>query len=388
MGYRFEKLSQLSDQRNRLRKKGNYSKRTQPITVRAWHHSLTKKHSAGSTAAGFANYHVGSLGWPGIGYTFVIEPQNIVNTPNGKRARIVYCHDIDRRTYHVGNSNSFALGICVAGDYRTEQLDQPTLASIADLHSALVADKIGSSDKSHHEFPGYAWKQCCTFDYKKAFKAQSPSDQTNTKPPATVPSTYTIQEGDTFWSIAHKNSATGVTVEGLIKANPGVDPTKLKVGQVINFNTKASKSNNEHKQSQSGASKAKPSGDPYVRNIQQFVNSYGFSIAVDGIAGPQTMRGLVKVLQTELNKQFGRGLKVDGIFGPRTRAALVNVRAGARGNLTRVLQALLYIKGYNPGPFDGIFGGKTESAVRAFQRAKGLTVDGIVGPQTWGALLR
>ncbi|MED4163576.1 peptidoglycan-binding domain-containing protein [Halalkalibacterium halodurans] len=100
------------------------------------------------------------------------------------------------------------------------------------------------------------------------------------------------------------------------------------------------------------------------------------------------MRGLVKVLQTELNKQFGRGLVVDGIFGPRTRAALVNVRAGARGNLTRVLQALLYIRGFNPGPFDGIFGGKTESAVRAFQRANRLTVDGIVGPQTWGALLR
>lgn len=126
------------------------------------------------------------------------------------------------------------------------------------------------------------------------------------------------------------------------------------------------------------------SGDPYVRNIQQFVNSYGFSIAVDGIAGPQTMRGLVKVLQTELNKQFGRGLVVDGIFGPRTRAALVNVRAGARGNLTRVLQALLYIRGFNPGPFDGIFGGKTETAVRSFQRANRLTVDGIVGPQTWG----
>ncbi|MED4124042.1 N-acetylmuramoyl-L-alanine amidase [Halalkalibacterium halodurans] len=126
------------------------------------------------------------------------------------------------------------------------------------------------------------------------------------------------------------------------------------------------------------------SGDQVVRVIQEFINTYGFNIAVDGIAGPQTMRGLVKVLQTELNKQFGRGLVIDGIFGPRTRAALVNVRAGARGNLTRVLQALLYIKGYDVGPFDGIFGGKTETAVRSFQRANRLTVDGIVGPQTWG----
>ncbi|MFE4353072.1 peptidoglycan recognition protein family protein [Peribacillus butanolivorans] len=73
----------------------------------------------GSDAAIFADYHVNTLGWPGVGYTFIIEPKNLINTPNGKRARIVYAHDIDRRTYHVGNSNQFALGICVAGDIDT-----------------------------------------------------------------------------------------------------------------------------------------------------------------------------------------------------------------------------------------------------------------------------
>lgn len=36
---------------------------------------------------------------------------------------------------------------------------------------------------------------------------------------------------------------------------------------------------------------------------------------------------------------------------------------------------------------DGIFGARTELAVRAFQKAKGLAVDGIVGPKTWNALL-
>ncbi|MDY7223991.1 N-acetylmuramoyl-L-alanine amidase [Halalkalibacterium halodurans] len=149
---------------------------------------------------------------------------------------------------------------------------------------------------------------------------------------------------------------------------------------------------NQSKPSQPAASKpstgnSKPSGDPYVRNIQQFVNSYGFSIAVDGIAGPKTMRALIMVLQTELNKQFARGLTVDGIFGPRTRAALANLRAETRGNLTRVLQAFLYIIGFNPGPFDGVFGDMTTTAVRSFQRARRLSVDGIVGPQTWSALL-
>ncbi|WP_156324067.1 peptidoglycan-binding protein [Bacillus sp. JCM 19034] len=104
--------------------------------------------------------------------------------------------------------------------------------------------------------------------------------------------------------------------------------------------------------------------------------------------GPQTLGGLIRVLQSELNRQFHAKLVVDGIMGPKTRSKLVTVRNGARGNLTRVLQALLYIKGFNPGPLDGIFGGGTEKAVRDFQRAQGITVDGIVGQQTWGRLFR
>jgi peptidoglycan hydrolase-like protein with peptidoglycan-binding domain len=37
-------------------------------------------------------------------------------------------------------------------------------------------------------------------------------------------------------------------------------------------------------------------------------------------------------------------------------------------------------------PVDSVFGGKTDKAVRDFQRSKGLKVDGLVGPKTWGAL--
>lgn len=134
--------------------------------------------------------------------------------------------------------------------------------------------------------------------------------------------------------------------------------------------------------------KPTPSDDAYVRSIQQWVVNYGYKIAVDGLKGPETKRGLVRVYQNELNKQFGAGLSVDGIPGPKTYAAARNVRKGAKGNLTRVLQALLYLAGFNPGPFDGHFGGGTEAAVRDFQRAKKLTIDGIAGKATWKALLQ
>jgi peptidoglycan hydrolase-like protein with peptidoglycan-binding domain len=35
---------------------------------------------------------------------------------------------------------------------------------------------------------------------------------------------------------------------------------------------------------------------------------------------------------------------------------------------------------------DGMFGGKTEAAVRAFQRSQQIVPDGIVGPKTWAKL--
>ncbi len=65
---------------------------------------------------------------------------------------------------------------------------------------------------------------------------------------------------------------------------------------------------------------------------------------------------------------------------------LTTLRRGARGPEVLELQRLLVNWGYNPGPMDGIFGTKTEQAVLRFQRDRGLTADGIVGPITWRAL--
>ncbi len=51
------------------------------------------------------------------------------------------------------------------------------------------------------------------------------------------------------------------------------------------------------------------------------------------------------------------------------------------------IQTALRALGLYDGPVDGDFGGGTLAAVKAFQRSKGLQVDGVVGPDTWAALL-
>ena len=62
------------------------------------------------------------------------------------------------------------------------------------------------------------------------------------------------------------------------------------------------------------------------------------------------------------------------------------LRRGSRNQQVSHLQARLQELGFNTGPIDGIFGPQTERAVMAFQRHRGLTPDGIVGPKTRQAL--
>ena len=61
-------------------------------------------------------------------------------------------------------------------------------------------------------------------------------------------------------------------------------------------------------------------------------------------------------------------------------------REGSRGPPVFELQLLLISKGFDAGRVDGVFGAKTKAAVVAFQRAKGLAADGVVGPKTWAQL--
>lgn len=67
--------------------------------------------------------------------------------------------------------------------------------------------------------------------------------------------------------------------------------------------------------------------------------------------------------------------------------SLRELRKGANGRDVRQVQALLTEWQISPGTHDGDFGSKTDTAVRQFQSARGLTSDGIVGERTYSSLL-
>ena len=103
----------------------------------------------------------------------------------------------------------------------------------------------------------------------------------------------------------------------------------------------------------------------------------------------ETIKGddWVRRLQQECNKQGFSKQNVDGIAGPATLAGCPTLKKGASGNITKLLQEKLVKLGYNTNGVDGIFGNGTYSAVREFQKTRGLSADGIVGQNTWRKLL-
>ncbi|MFL5357833.1 peptidoglycan-binding protein [Archangium sp.] len=62
------------------------------------------------------------------------------------------------------------------------------------------------------------------------------------------------------------------------------------------------------------------------------------------------------------------------------------LRLESRGPEVAELQRRLLVAGFDPGAADGVFGVRTETVVKAFQKSRGLTADGVVGPRTWSAL--
>jgi N-acetylmuramoyl-L-alanine amidase len=318
----FLKLPKLVDVRSQLAKNGSYiDYGIESKTDIAIHHSLTKV----GDAFAFARYHV-SLGWMGIGYHFVIL----------KDGTVQWCNDLGVKSYHVGNSNRFALGICLVGDFRSEEPTEEQKDFLFALHEALKKDLPNyKRTRGHNEFVGYSWKACPVFDYKAVIN--------RVEEVAEVPKTKVKSE---------------VVVKVLRKGDRGEDVSKL----------------------------------------QQELKLLGFNCGkVDGIFGSLTEAALTKLQKAAMisvDGIFGKQSwnAINEMKSKQNNSVIVTkkplLREGAKGEAVKELQKLLNKLNFKCGNVDGHFGSKTEDALVRFQKVYlPYEVDGIAGKNVWSKLL-
>ena len=122
-----------------------------------------------------------------------------------------------------------------------------------------------------------------------------------------------------------------------------------------------------------------------VKEAQTLLAFYGYDIIVDGVFGPHTDA-------CTRSFQASKMLFVDGIIGRETWQMLLAkqpdrvLKMGTSGKDVLWVQRILNRVSKVKIAEDGIFGDKTLVAVKQFQKENNLTVDGIVGPNTWKKL--
>jgi N-acetyl-anhydromuramyl-L-alanine amidase AmpD len=162
-----------------------------------------------------------------------------------------------------------------------------------------------------------------------------------------------------------------------------VDMFRDEVQNEINRMLDSNKTSEPEKQTDPGRVAGADTG---VLELQKSLNrlrirdNNGNALVEDGVLGRRTGEAIRKF-------QGSAGLAVDGIAGTQTLDAINLIfskpllRRGSRGIAVRYLQYRLGIAA------DGVFGDNTRTQVVRFQRKNGLAADGIVGTLTWSKLI-
>lgn len=129
--------------------------------------------------------------------------------------------------------------------------------------------------------------------------------------------------------------------------------------------------------------------DEHVTNVQNVLMNEGYykPLKATGYFGTATEKAVLKF-------QRDHGLRPDGIVGPKTKAKLSHyvkfdgklLAYGSQGEAVKDVQYHLKDLRFYNGEIDGIFGKLTRLAVLRFQKSRDLSIDGIVGPETFKAL--
>lgn len=117
-----------------------------------------------------------------------------------------------------------------------------------------------------------------------------------------------------------------------------------------------------------------------VSTIQHLLTFHGISVEVDGVYGSATAAAVREF-------QSATGLPVTGAVAGATWPSLaVTTRTEDSGEQVRATQVQLNRYGYQLS-VDGVFGPATHASASDFQRHNRLSVDGVVGQQTWRTLV-
>ena len=92
--------------------------------------------------------------------------------------------------------------------------------------------------------------------------------------------------------------------------------------------------------------------------------------------------------RSQIAKAIRPAYEAETSGGGTCNVTVQEVKNGSKGGSVYVLQAFLKSKGYYTGKVDGEAGSLTEKAIKAFQKAMGLSQDGIAGTNTWKAVFK
>ena len=111
-------------------------------------------------------------------------------------------------------------------------------------------------------------------------------------------------------------------------------------------------------------------------------------LTADGVAGQKTLEKLYATVSngTQDSAASGSGSANTGAASDTTADTTLTLKVGMSGDAVKQMQQKLKDLGYYTGSVTGSFGNVTWEGVRKFQKANGLTADGVAGPKTLAAL--
>lgn len=101
----------------------------------------------------------------------------------------------------------------------------------------------------------------------------------------------------------------------------------------------------------------------------------------------QSLQAKISELERELEEKDEEIRELEqALMEPRGDSSSETLRSGTAPMTPKSIQTALKNADFYAGPVDGKIGSKTKKAIGEFQRANGLTCDGIVGKKTWQKL--